>query len=510
MKSYLNLLLLISTFQFAQNIELDTSFGQNGYFTTTTISQITKMLILNDNSTINVGYKIQSSGVSVTQLCLFKATEAGIIDLTFGINGFVNATIEDYSMPTDALMLPNNKILVSGYCKTIDENKTTLQKGIFVQYNSDGSLDTSFSDDGILKIDLANTFPNGSINSIAITSDNKIVALGTANGTGSFLLKYNSNGILDTTFGTNGMVYFNFNSVNYNCQYITSLYDDSILCGGSALNSINPKTSIIKFDSVGQLDVSFGDFGIVTIDTYNNIIPEFNALPEYCTKLIIQDDLKILIKGVSGTNNNLFRLLPNGTIDANFGTNGFVNFLLFLSNISIQTDAKIILSGSIMFGGGDNGFSFSRYNQDGTIDTTFNSNGIFNINPTTNQDYLDNSNLLNDGNLIGAGVFSDSFGSQVFITKYLINKNLSETSIKQNTFTISPNPTTSYITINFGSSKQKKNITLQNALGQIVSSKNFTNIEAVNYPIEGENGIYFLSLENENGEKQTHKIIKNK
>lgn len=507
MKSYFNILLLVSSIQFAQNIELDNSFGNNGYLTTTAISQISKTLVLADNKTINVGSTIQSGGVLITQLCLFKANANGTIDTTFGVNGYVNTSVENTSLSRQALLQPDNKILVAGYFKTLNGGNSTIQKGLLVRYNTDGSLDTSFGVNGIVKIDLPNTFPNGVINSIALLSNNNIVGLGT-NNQGSFILKYNVNGILDTSFGTNGIVFLNFESVNYGSYYITTMTDDSIICGGTAANLINPKTSIIKFNSNGQLVSSFGNSGIKTIDTYSNPIPDFNSLDEYCTKLIIQDDLKILIKGVSGTTNIIFRLLPNGNLDTEFGINGYINFILLSSNFDIQNDGKIILSGSINTPGGDYGFHFSRYNQNGTPDITFNSNGIFEYNPTITQDFLDTFSLQNDGNLIGAGVIDNNGISKVFLTKYLINQNLSDYQFKNLVCSLSPNPTTDNIKITFGAIQQKIKITLQNTLGQIVSSKTFTNVDTVNYYIEGEAGSYLLTIENEIGEKQSHKIIK--
>jgi hypothetical protein len=109
MKLYFYIFLLTTTIQFAQNIELDSGFGNNGYLTTSNISQITKTLVLADNKTINVGYKIQSGGQLISQLCLFKANADGTIDTSFGINGFVNTNVEYASQSFSFRLFQNFK-----------------------------------------------------------------------------------------------------------------------------------------------------------------------------------------------------------------------------------------------------------------------------------------------------------------------------------------------------------------------------------------------------------------
>jgi hypothetical protein len=86
--------------------------------------------------------------------------------------------------------------------------------------------------------------------------------------------------------------------------------------------------------------------------------------------------------------------------------------------------------------------------------------------------------------------------------------NLGLTKEKVNKIDIYPNPTSNMVQITFRKLEQNSKITLENSLGQKTSEQTFKNLDTIYYPIDGESGLYFLTIENENGEKQTHKIIK--
>ena len=116
-------------------------------------------------------------------------------------------------------------------------------------------------------------------------------------------------------------------------------------------------------------------------------------------------------------------------------------------------------------------------------------------------------NYKNNQNLCATSIFSDT-KSLSFSTPLANPVSLASNEFKNLVNSITPNPTIDNVNVSFGALQTKTKITLQNTLGQVVSNKTFTNMETINYPIEGESGIYFLSIENENGEKQTQKIIK--
>jgi hypothetical protein len=90
---------------------------------------------------------------------------------------------------------------------------------------------------------------------------------------------------------------------------------------------------------------------------------------------------------------------------------------------------------------------------------------------------------------------------------------LSTLSINQNDTNdivkVFPNPTTGIININFGQMLDQATLKLTNVLGQVVSSKTFSNLESTTFEIKETNGIYFLEIESQNNERKIFKIIKN-
>ena len=100
---------------------------------------------------------------------------------------------------------PDGKILVAGNTPVVT-NSGTSYAAFLARYNTNGSLDTSFSGDGVILTPRTNAY--STFNGLAIESDGKIVVAGIAtNASDQFgLARYNSDGTLDTTFSGDGMV----------------------------------------------------------------------------------------------------------------------------------------------------------------------------------------------------------------------------------------------------------------------------------------------------------------
>jgi hypothetical protein len=127
-------------------------------------------------------------------------------------------------------------------------------------------------------------------------------------------------------------------------------------------------------------------------------------------------------------------------------------------------------------------------------------------------DYISSDNSV----IVGGGSSSSISGDKTDVNKgdgdfwvvKLEPENLTTSQNVLNDIQIYPNPTSNYFYINFGQTQEKVTVSLTNILGQKVSSKTYSQIENTIYEINGEAGIYLLTIENENGEKKTIKIIK--
>lgn len=179
------------------------------------------------------------------------------------------------------------------------------------RYNSDGSLDTTFGSGGKVSTDFAVTFDVAS--SVAIQADGKIVAAGGSNTAGFpegdfALARYNTDGSLDTSFGTAGKVTTDLFGFFGDLAFdVVIQADGKIVAVGQTVSSITPDPDpdcrdcrdvenvdfgLVRYNPDGSLDSSFGTGGIVATD--------FGAFGESAFGVAIQADGKIVVVGVRG------------------------------------------------------------------------------------------------------------------------------------------------------------------------------------------------------------------
>ena len=260
--------------------------------------------------------------------------------------------------------------------------------------SSPGALDPSFGTGGKV---ITDTRPNVlNVADVAVQPDGKIVAVGTCGGaTVDFcVLRYDSNGSLDQTFGVEGRVLTDFADGADFAQGVAVQLDGRIVVGGVSV-SLNG-TSISAFARYlpnGAPDPLFGVNGKNTFD-----VP---GTSELIFDIALQADGKIVAVGDDNDHFLTLRLNSNGSIDPTFGGNGFVVTSLGAfddaSAVVIQPDGKIIVAGRT---GLD--FAVVRYTTQGILDITFNGSGIATLD--FNSGGLANSVALQpDGRIVVAG-----------------------------------------------------------------------------------------------------------
>jgi uncharacterized delta-60 repeat protein len=271
-------------------------------------------------------------------------------------------------------------------------------------YAAPGDLDSTFGTGGKVTTDLGCC--GGGANGIAIQTDGKLIAAG-ASGAGEFALsRYNRDGTLDPTFGTGGIV-TTVNGIFDVFRAVTVQADGKIVAAGSSCSPIGGcfQLAIARYNSDGSLDTSFGLGGSV-ITTYTSSIQAF--------AVAIESDGKIVAAGGTlsplASDFILARYSSDGSLDASFGTGGFVTTDLFGGNdratgLALQKDGKIVAVG---VGGPSFDFALARYNADGTLDTTFGSGGLV----TTDFGSFQSANgvaIQSDGKIVAAGVGGNQF-----------------------------------------------------------------------------------------------------
>ncbi|HRI61792.1 MAG TPA: hypothetical protein PK228_18770, partial [Saprospiraceae bacterium] len=286
---------------------------------------------------------------------------------------FPNSNDELYGVAVDN----NNNIFLCGRTEIIDA-------AIFKILGSNGLLDPSFGTSGRSILSAAAMF-----NDIALTPNNQIVVAGwgiVGNDADFLVAKYNSNGSLDASFGTSGYKtagtyedeYANSLAIQSDGKIVVSGYQ--LTCGTSD-NCYDPVLS--RFTSSGQLDSGFGLGGMFPIGAAQYEAISFNVAIQN-----VQGEERILVSGYHEPGNDYYagfvaRYRPNGNPDESFGgsPSGLVTITdLGSTRMTVLPDNKILLLSSNYYYQSPNFYyriRLMRRNADGSLDTSFGSNGMF-------------------------------------------------------------------------------------------------------------------------------------
>ena len=305
---------------------------------------------------------------------------AGELDPTFGDEGKVLTAISGQDYGKNTIIQPDGKILVAGGSSTGDVSRVAL-----VRFNPDGSLDSTFDNDGKTTASISDLSAIGW--ALALQPDGKIVVSGDGVGNGNecfFVIRFNQNGSLDTGFGNGGKVINDFLGNSALLRTVAIQADGKIVVAGtisSQTGGTDQDAVVIRYNSNGSLDAGFGNGGIVVTDITT-------GTNDYISGLLLQPDGKIIITGASGnTGDGLFngkfavvRYLPNGQLDSSFGNAGKIVFPFGADSsdqcfaATLQTDGKILLAGTT-FSGRSFELAVIRLNSNGSPDASFGANG---------------------------------------------------------------------------------------------------------------------------------------
>jgi len=369
-----------------------------------------------------------------TNLC-FSQT-AGALDLSFGTYGYVTSSFNFYDDWCYALLVqPDGKVVVAGEFGNGYDYDFAI-----IRYNDDGTLDNTFGVSGRVNIPIGNG--DDIAYDIALQPDGKIVAVGTTlNGFNKdiALVRCNTNGTLDSTFGTAGTTITDIGGANDYANAIKLQNDGKILVAGYTFVSSYNNFSVLRFNNNGILDTTFGTGGISISDIGNSD----NGIMD----IALQTDNKIVVAGWSSNGVPFYydfavaRLDTNGILDSSFGQNGYVitavgNSLNSSSAIAIQPDGKIVVAGTANIGYED--FAVVRYNIDGTLDNSFGAGGKVTTAVGSSSDYANDMVIQPDGRIILAGYsYNGSTNNNTSLVRYNIDGTL-DVSFGVNGKTIQP------------------------------------------------------------------------
>ena len=345
-------------------------------------------------------------------LCASLTTHAapGDLDTTFGSGtGKVITAIGAGEATANALAVqPDGKVLVAGSCSNGNDVDLCIAR-----YNANGVLDATFGNGGKVLTFVSDYGDNAY--AIAVQPDGKIVVAGSCLIiiTNSCLARYSANGVLDATFGTDGIA-APFITINGNVANALAIQPDGKLVivaqcyhGGTGLDFC-----LARFSANGELDPTFGSAGLVFTD-----ISIYDDIPR---ALVVQPDGKILVAGSCSDTFCLARYNANGVLDATFGSSGTVIVFSGGTNIgralALLHDGRIVIAGECFFGGWD--FCLSRLSANGALDTSFGSSGRVVTPIGSNNDYARALALQPDGKMVLAGYCWNGTKNDVCLARY--------------------------------------------------------------------------------------------
>jgi uncharacterized delta-60 repeat protein len=382
---------------------------------------------------------------------------AGSLDPTFGSHGIAEASFGHSFVPADAVVEPaDGKILVAN------------SDGFFevARFQANGSLDTSFGSGGRA---IAFNILGGAY-ALALQSDGKIVAAGQVQSAGVqefALARFNHNGNLDTSFGSGGQVITNIGFPGVG-EAVLVQPDGKILLGGTVLGAdetLPDRTALVRYNPDGSLDTTFGNGGTVSVVAiqgvttlallssgdivvlHESVIAQFSSTGSLRSSVtggtiiaragsggadVFQSDGKYVLaqtvnaglRRCKDFETQVIRFTSTGGVDSTFksqtfdftGEGGCSNFDT-TSGAAIQSDGKIVLSGthSVAFSNTLN--VLVRLNSNGSFDTTFGANGIVTNNLPAGTSGLDFVLIQPDGKILAIGMTNG--GNDITLARYL-------------------------------------------------------------------------------------------
>ncbi len=324
----------------------------------------------------------------------------GDLDTTFSTDGKVTTDIGTTDAGRAVAVQSDGKIVVAGFAQVSGTYEFAV-----VRYGTDGTLDSSFSSDGIATIDVSSG--HDLAYAIAIQTDGMIV-IGGATGVGGAntefgLVRLTSSGTLDTGFSIDGKIEFGVGSGDDVLTGLAIASDGDIVAVGYGSNGSNFDLAVARLTSAGVLDTAF--------DTDGKVLVPVGAGADYGHAVAIASDGDIVVSGVAHNGSDddvaVVRLTSAGALDAAFDSDGKVTVAVGSGDdvgraVAIASDGDIVVAGT-SHNGSDEDMAVVRLTSAGALDTAFDSDGKVTVAVGSGDDEARGIALLADGGIVIAG-----------------------------------------------------------------------------------------------------------
>ncbi len=344
---------------------LDPTFGNGGKVTTNLLGRndiASAIAIQRDDKIVVVGTVYPPTSTSqLPDFGVVRYNADGAVDTSFGLRGF---TAVDFRQSDDraaaVAIQPDGKIVVAGTLIIPGAGHNT--DFAVTRLNPDGTIDLTFGVEGKARTDMGSKFFEGA-NAMALQPDGKIVVGGTVDRSlliSDFaIVRYNPNGSIDTSFGDDGRVFQAFGPDSVDHLNALAVQPDGRILAVGYSDGVSPGNfdiALARYTPDGVLDPTFGNGGLVSTNIRAN---------EVANAVALQGDGKIVVAGYARDGNGsgafaLARYHADGTLDSHFGIGGIVTTSFFeidpsatpngeifsrAASVAIHADGKIVAFG---------------------------------------------------------------------------------------------------------------------------------------------------------------------
>jgi uncharacterized delta-60 repeat protein len=367
-----------------------------------------------------------------------QGTIAGL-DSTFGAAGVARTTMSaaDADRFLSVTVGKDGKIYGVGFVATAGDQAMAVAR-----LRADGSLDTTFSDDGFATINVATGGKTAETSrGVAVQTSGKVVIAGTiehdpaaagdaGRDTDVAITRFDAAGRIDATFGTGGTgttrvdlgtglflppaagsTTTTTSLIGDSAYGLTVLPDDRLLVVGAAPAKGEGRTdadfAVMMFTADGQLDPTFATGGILTVDVAGG--------HESPRQAVVQPDGKIVFSGYTRTTATppvvhpaLVRISPTGVLDPTFGVKGIAGEPILAAvteayEVGMQGDAFIITGYGRATETEKVDLVAARFTGSGALDRSFGTDGLVRIDIAADDDRGRDLVVLPDGRILIAG-----------------------------------------------------------------------------------------------------------
>jgi uncharacterized delta-60 repeat protein len=342
------------------------------------------------------------AGCNTGTFAIARFNPDGSLDSAFGSGGRTLVAFPNGSAEAAGVAIQSDgKIVAAGWRN--DDDGVSDADFALVRLEPDGDLDPSFSGDGKVMTTFGGSDRGAAV---AIQGNGKIVVAGDTTGCGDIdfaLARYNTDGSLDSTFSGDGRVCTGFGEWEW-ANAIAIQTDGEIVAGGSSYDSIPcgfdgcyRDFALARYNPNGSLDTTFSGDGKVLTGLGGD---------DSARGLAIQDDGRIIAAGDNGGDFALARYKTNGSLDGSFGGDGKISTDFggydYGQAVAIQADGKIVVAG--MYSNSGNGdFALARYNTDGSLNPSFSPDDGKVTTGFGGDDVAHGVAIQDDGRIVAAG-----------------------------------------------------------------------------------------------------------